>query len=67
MAVDRNSALFRVLFRALLFMLLTGVGVSGCGKTGPLYLPDSTLVASDIKLISDSAGVAQHSALLFIN
>jgi|GEM_PF-6938795 len=35
MAVTRNSALFLI----ILFI----AGLSGCGKTGPLYLPDKNL------------------------
>ena len=38
MAVIRISALF--------FIILFFSGLSGCGKTGPLYLPDDTQVNS---------------------
>jgi len=36
----RISSLSGTLLRALCLMLLLVAGLAGCGKTGPLYLPD---------------------------
>lgn len=41
MAVIRISALF--------FIILFISGLSGCGKTGPLYLPDEAATSADDK------------------
>ena len=40
MAVTRISALF--------FIILFIIGLSGCGKTGPLYLPDESKVNKEV-------------------
>ncbi len=43
MVAWRISSLSGTLLRTLCLMLLLMAGLVGCGKTGPLYLPDNQL------------------------
>ena len=54
MPAERISALFRLLF----FMLFLGGGLVGCGKTGPLYLPDKQV---NTTILNTSATVVMES------